>query len=127
MAYALPSVAFDLTETRVSGGDTVLYVPSGDVHGFADAVEKLLDDDVLRCEMGRAARLRVSAELDWRQQAVKYADVFHRLTGHGLAAEAACTAQAYIEPEAGVDPQGRRYVDLNDAAELQQFMQRSAL
>lgn len=127
MAYALPSVAFDLTETRVSGGDTVLYVPSGDVHGFADAVEKLLDDDVLRCEMGRAARLRVSAELDWRQQAVKYADVFHRLTGHGSAAEAARTAQAYVEPDAGVDPQGRRYVDLNNAAELQQFMRRSAL
>ena len=30
MAYALPSVAFDLLETRVSGGESVLYVPSGD-------------------------------------------------------------------------------------------------
>ena len=29
MAYALPSVAFDLAETRVSGGDTCLYVAVG--------------------------------------------------------------------------------------------------
>ena len=31
MAYGLPAVSFDLTETRVSGGDTLLYVPSGDI------------------------------------------------------------------------------------------------
>ena len=51
MAYALPSVSFDLVETRVSGGDSVLYVPSGDVGAFADAVERLLDDPELRISM----------------------------------------------------------------------------
>ena len=54
MAYALPSVSFDLVETRVSGGDSVLYVPSGDVAAFADAVERLLDDPDLRVAMARA-------------------------------------------------------------------------
>ena len=44
MAYALPSVAFDLLETRVSGGDSVLYVPSGDLCR------------VRRCRRGTAGR-----------------------------------------------------------------------
>jgi glycosyltransferase involved in cell wall biosynthesis len=52
MAYALPSVSFDLVETRVSGRDSVLYVRSGDEVAFADAVERLLDDPELRVEMG---------------------------------------------------------------------------
>jgi hypothetical protein len=30
MAYALPSVAFDLMETRVSGGDSAIHVDSRD-------------------------------------------------------------------------------------------------
>ena len=34
MAYALPSVSFDLVETRVSGGDAVRYVRSGDIPAF---------------------------------------------------------------------------------------------
>lgn len=69
MAYALPSVSFDLVETRVSGADTVLYVPSGDIGAFADAVERLIEDHRLRVQMGAAARARVSAVLDWRPQA----------------------------------------------------------
>ena len=56
MAYALPSVAFDLVETQVSGAATVLYAPSGDVSAFADQVERLIDDIELRVELGRAAR-----------------------------------------------------------------------
>ncbi|WP_375422898.1 glycosyltransferase family 4 protein [uncultured Friedmanniella sp.] len=81
MAYALPSVAFDLTETRVSGGDTVLYVPSGDVQAFADEVERLLDDDTLRRRLGDAARKRVVEHLDWRTQVPGYVGVFDGLTG----------------------------------------------
>ena len=57
MAYALPSVSFDLAETRVSGGESVLYVPSGDIGAFADAVESLIDDAGLRARLGRLARL----------------------------------------------------------------------
>jgi glycosyltransferase involved in cell wall biosynthesis len=81
MAYALPMVSFDLVETRVSAGDTAIYVPSGDVQGFADAVERLLEDPALRVQMGVAARQRVSAELDWRPQAARYVAVFDDLAG----------------------------------------------
>jgi glycosyltransferase involved in cell wall biosynthesis len=69
ISYALPSASFDLVETRVSGGNSVLYVTSGDVGAFADALERLLDDPDLRISMACRARERVTAELDWRRQA----------------------------------------------------------
>lgn len=128
MAYALPSVAFDLVETRVSGGNTVRYVPSGDTKGFADEVERLLDDDDLRCEMGRAARRRVTEELDWKQQAIRYRSVFARLTGWSeedsvtaALAEVETVPEVLTEPEC--DHRGRRYVDLDDAS-LDVFLRR---
>jgi glycosyltransferase involved in cell wall biosynthesis len=124
MAYALPAVAFDLTETRVSGGDCVLYVPSGDVLSFADSIAKLLDDDQLRCEMGREARRRVESQLDWRTQRGSYVGVFDRVTGTTagprvvpLGSEAVAAGQ-----RAGVDHRGRRYVDLTDVTALDRFI-----
>ena len=41
MANVLPSVTFDLVETRLSGGDTVANVPSDDIPGFADSTMQL--------------------------------------------------------------------------------------
>ena len=82
MAYALPPVTFDLAETRVSAADTALYVPSGNIEAFADAVELLLDDDELRTWMSLRARERVVGELDWSPQATEYVHTFDSLTGH---------------------------------------------
>jgi glycosyltransferase involved in cell wall biosynthesis len=51
MAYALPSVAFDLCgDTRV-GRRLSPYVPSGHVTAFANTVEQLLDNPELRLAM----------------------------------------------------------------------------
>lgn len=99
MAYALPSVAFDLTETRVSGGETVLYVASGDLQAYTDEVERLLDDDELRRRLGRAARKRVVELLDWRTQVPGYVGVFDGLTG-------------------GADPRSAPVVELVDDTDL---------
>lgn len=118
MAYGLPSVAFDLAETRVSGADSVLYVPSGDIHAFADAVEKLIDDPGARAELGRQARARVASELDWRAQAEAYVSVYDELTGFSRPGPAVPPG----EPGRDTDPQGRRYVDLDDAAELDRYL-----
>lgn len=63
-AYALPSVAFDLVVTTVSGGDCTRYVESGDLKAFADEVERLLYNSDLRAEIGMRARQRVVSELD---------------------------------------------------------------
>jgi glycosyltransferase involved in cell wall biosynthesis len=112
MAYALPSVAFDLAETRVSGGDACLYVPSGDVKAFADAVELLLDDAELRVSMAERARARVSAELDWRPQSAAYVGVFDRLLGRARPALAV----------AADDVSGHFFVDLDREGELRRFV-----
>ncbi len=116
MAYALPSVAFDLVETRVSGGDSVLYVESGDVQGFADAVERLLDDPELRLKLALHARERVATELDWRPQAAAYVGVFHRLSGSQATVAGVSPAAA---PSDGPPPD---YVPLDDERELRRFV-----
>jgi glycosyltransferase involved in cell wall biosynthesis len=122
MAYALPSVSFDLVETRVSGGDSVLYVPSGDEAAFADAVERLLDDPELRVEMGLRARSRVVEELDWRPQAQRYVTVFETLTGGpSLVPALRFTNEGRDELES--DHGGRSHVDLTDPIELRRFIQ----
>lgn len=119
MAYALPSVSFDLAETRVSGGESLLYVPSGDIAAFADAVERLIDDPALRVELGRAGRARVASELDWRPQAEAYVSVFDEVSGFSQPGPAVPDDGSGV---ATADPQGRRYVDLDDSAEFDRYL-----
>lgn len=118
MAYGLPAVSFDLVETRVSGGDCLLYAPSGDIRAFADAVEKLIDDPELRVRLGRAGRERVATHLDWRPQAEAYVAVFDEVSGF--------TRPGQAVPDRGPlperDEQGRRYVELDDAVEFERFL-----
>lgn len=83
LAFALPVVAFDLAETRVSAGESACYVAGSDPAAYAEAVAALLDDPDRREVMGRAGRERVEAVLDWRHQAPAYVGVFD-----GLRAEA---------------------------------------
>ena len=112
MAYAVPAVSFDLVETRVSGGDTCAYVPSGDVAAMADEVERLLDDTDERVRRSLAARRRVAEELDWRAQARVYVGVYDELTRRPASRP---TPAAPVPPAAETDPQGRAYVPLDDA------------
>jgi len=118
MAYGLPAVSFDLVETRVSGGDSLLYVPSGDIPAFADAVERLIDDPALRAELGRRGRARVANELDWRPQAEAYVAVFDEVTGFSKPGPAVPD----VEGGAAADPQGRPYVDLDDPEEFTRYL-----
>lgn len=117
MAYGLPSVSFDLLETRVSGGEAVRYVQSGDVAAFADEIECLLDDPSLRVQMGKEARRRVSKQFDWRAQAVVYHSVFDELSGRP--SEADWETEQEIP---GTDEWGRRYVPLDDEPEFERYI-----
>jgi glycosyltransferase involved in cell wall biosynthesis len=122
MAYCLPVVSFDLVETRVTGGDAVLYAESGDVPGFADQVERLLDDAELRLRLGLEGRRRVSADLDWTAQARNYVSVFDEVTGRYGTAATDEPVQAHA-----AHPHHRPYVDLTDEGELSRFiLERSA-
>jgi len=116
MAYALPSVSFDLVETRVSGADTVTYVDSGDTMGFADAVEGLLEHPELRADRGTAARERVSRSLDWRPQADSYVGVFDELTRRPS------SAATQAPPTLPTPPDGRDFVDLDEVDEIRRFI-----
>jgi len=118
MAYALPSVAFDLVETQVSGAATVLYAPSGDVSAFADQVERLIDDVELRVELGRAARDRATQVMDWRPQAEAYVGVYDTITGHDRLGPA--VPETIGNP--ACDGQGRRYVDLEDDQAFDRYL-----
>jgi glycosyltransferase involved in cell wall biosynthesis len=116
MAYAVPSVAFDLVETHLSGADTVLYVPSGDVAAFADAVERLLDDDDLRLDLALLARRRVAEQLDWQPQSAAYVGVYDELS------RATVAPRPRAERTAALPPAGRTFVDLDDETELRRFI-----
>ncbi|GAA3924506.1 glycosyltransferase family 4 protein [Microbacterium invictum] len=118
MAYGLPSVSFDLTETRVSGDDCVQYVPSGDIAAFADAVESLADDPGRRAEIGRRARERVASVLDWRPQAEAYVAVFDQLSGYSQSGPAVPA----VDQVRDADAEGRRYVPLGDDIEFGRYL-----
>lgn len=125
MTYCLPSVSFDLKESRASAGSTGVFVPSGDIGAFADAVEALLDDPARRVAMGIAARERVARHLDWKAQAAAYVGVFEGLLGRSAAAD----SRAWTARDAPGSPwtDGMTLVDMSDPAGLAGFIrERSA-
>jgi glycosyltransferase involved in cell wall biosynthesis len=88
MAYALPVVAYRLTETVVSAGECAEYLEPGDADGFAKAVIELLDDPERRQRLGGAGRARAEQVLDWRPQANAYVSVYDSLFGFEPVAQA---------------------------------------
>ncbi|ABD10938.1 glycosyltransferase [Frankia casuarinae] len=81
MAYALPVVAYDLTETRVSAEDAAVYVPSDTVADFARTLAELLTDPDRRRTLGARGRERIVNELSWRYSEPRYVGVHDRLRG----------------------------------------------
>ena len=80
MAFALPVVAFDLCETRVSAGEAAVYARPNDVTEFATLIAELLEDESRRRAMGATGRRRVVESLAWSRQEPAYVGVFDRLT-----------------------------------------------
>lgn len=117
MSYALPAVSFDLKETRVTGGDAVRYVPSGDIVAMADEVERLVADPELRVDLSRRARARVVEMFDWAGQAKVFGDVFDEVLGRPR-----FERHSYAAPDPDVDDHGRRFVPLEDEEELTRFL-----
>jgi glycosyltransferase involved in cell wall biosynthesis len=87
MAFELPVVAFDLHETRVSAGDAAVYAEPNDVHDYAAAIVKLMDDEPRRSLLGKLGRARVEQELAWSHQERAYLGVYRRLLGDSKALE----------------------------------------
>jgi len=81
MAFGLPFVSFDLTETRALAGEAAVYAPPGDVAGFARLIDELLSDPVRRAELGLAGRQLVTERVAWDRQEDTYLGVYQRLLG----------------------------------------------
>jgi len=81
MAFGLPVIAFDLKETRVSAENAGVYVPDGDIAGYAESIVRLLDDPPLRRAMGEIARARIDGALGWPHQRTAYVQVYDQLVG----------------------------------------------
>jgi glycosyltransferase involved in cell wall biosynthesis len=79
LARGVPVVAADLTETRRTAEDAAVYVPTGTPAELAEAVDRLLDDDMLREKMRAAALARFADVLSWEHQASAYVRVWNRL------------------------------------------------
>jgi glycosyltransferase involved in cell wall biosynthesis len=92
MACALPVVAYDLRETRVSAGAAAAYAADDSVEAFAKAIVALLDDPEARAEMGRTGRRAIEERLGWPVQIPVYTGVYDRLLGRPGADDAPVTA-----------------------------------
>jgi glycosyltransferase involved in cell wall biosynthesis len=80
MAFAVPVVAFDLRETRISAGEAAVYATPNDVGDLAKLLVDLIDDEPRRRSMGTTGRDRVEKELAWDHQAPHYVRVYEQLT-----------------------------------------------
>jgi glycosyltransferase involved in cell wall biosynthesis len=121
MAYALPVLTFDLTETRVSAGDSARYVAPDDLDGFARAWDELLRDDDERVRLGRLGRERVVRELDWAPQAERYVHVWEDLLGPPPAAEHVTSAPETHVTARNID---RAPIDFDDPALSADYIRR---
>jgi glycosyltransferase involved in cell wall biosynthesis len=63
MFFSLPIVSSDLTEARVSAGDSALYITPGDPVAMAEGIAALLDDPERRRTMGEYGRARLHGAL----------------------------------------------------------------
>jgi glycosyltransferase involved in cell wall biosynthesis len=81
MAFGLPFVAFDVSETRLIGEGAAAFAVPGDPASFARMVDALLTDSDQRDELGRAGRRAVEQVLAWDHQQVPYVAMISRLAG----------------------------------------------
>src|SRR5918994_3472385 len=79
MALGKACIAYDMSETRFSGGDAVMYLPGDSAHALARAILELADDPARREELGRRARQRIESSLAWEHQAHNLIEVYRRV------------------------------------------------
>ncbi|MCK6211012.1 glycosyltransferase family 4 protein [Georgenia sp. EYE_87] len=81
MALGKAVVQFDLTEGRVSAGDSSLYARPNDAGSLADCIAELLDDPWLRADMGEIGRHRFMSRLSWEHSVPHLLAAYDRALG----------------------------------------------
>ena len=79
-ALGVPTVAYDLSETRQLLGATAEYADDATPAGLARACLTLINDDKARAERGRAAKTLADERFDWSRERAKYVAAYQRLT-----------------------------------------------
>lgn len=79
MAFSKPIVQFDVTEGRVSAGESSLYARANDPADFADKIEQLLGSPEERMRRGAIGVARVEDDLSWAHQVPRLLAAYQRL------------------------------------------------
>jgi glycosyltransferase involved in cell wall biosynthesis len=84
MALGKPIVQFDLHEGRVSAGGASLYALRDDDTSLADCITRLIDDALLRMQMGQLGLHRLTTTLSWESQVPHLLAAYQRATRNRL-------------------------------------------
>lgn len=76
MALAQPIVAYDSPVHREYLADLGLFVPSGDIDGFAQTVANLMDDLAGQAQLGQQLRQRALTQFSWQRAGETIVDVY---------------------------------------------------
>lgn len=89
MAFGIPCVTTDSGATREAVEDGVegFVVEDGNLAQFTERLERLVVDEALRAEMGRAARRKVERLFDIRRQAQEMKEIWLSLLGSAAAGQ----------------------------------------
>ncbi len=79
MGFGVPTVAFDLRETRATLGGAGAYATPNDPLRMGELVVELLDDPGRRDRMGAIGRRRVEQDLSWNVQKRRYVETYRTL------------------------------------------------
>ncbi|MEO8603110.1 MAG: glycosyltransferase family 4 protein [bacterium] len=96
MALGRAVVAYDLAETRVSGGDAVCYAPDSSIEALAAAVLSIADDPTRMAELQRAGLERVRNVLGWSHQSHRLVEVYAKLFPGRLSPVADASAAEWV-------------------------------
>jgi glycosyltransferase involved in cell wall biosynthesis len=75
----IPSIAYDLHETRQLLGDTAVYAEHPMPDSLAYACLELIENNARREQSGRQAKALADAKFDWNSEAKRYVAVFDTL------------------------------------------------
>jgi len=79
MAFGIPLVQFDLTESRYSAGEAALYAKHNDPADFACLIMRLLDDPDLRRRMGQLGQERIASRFSWSHESPHLLAAYRRV------------------------------------------------
>jgi glycosyltransferase involved in cell wall biosynthesis len=80
MALEKPVVAYDLVETRYTGGDCLLYAEPNNPVDLARKIIALADDPEKRKTLGKRGRKRIEASMSWEHSEIQLLDLYRLLS-----------------------------------------------